>query len=112
MNNNPFRFETAASTDTGKVRELNEDRYLAQPRSGLWVVADGMGGHDAGEIASTAIVDSLNTIGAPSSAQDQQARFFDRLLRANDTILNHAAMLNKGIIGSTLVALLVWGREY
>lgn len=112
MNTTPFRFDSAGSTDTGRVRTLNEDRVLVLPRSGLWVVADGMGGHDAGEVASTAIVESLATIGAPTSALDQQARFYDRLMRANDVILQHAAALNKGIIGSTLVSLMTWGREY
>jgi protein phosphatase len=42
----------ALATHTGLVRELNEDNFLALPECGLWVIADGMGGYEAGEIAS------------------------------------------------------------
>jgi protein phosphatase len=49
--------EIAARTDKGKVRKHNEDRYYTHAPSGLIVVADGMGGHNAGEVASRMAVD-------------------------------------------------------
>ena len=82
MNPPSFSYESWAATHPGKVREINEDGYLVEPASGLWLVADGMGGYDAGEVASGAIVAHLATLGRPSSAQDQHARFLVRLNKA------------------------------
>ena len=42
----------AARTDIGKYRTLNEDLYFVDEDNGLFVVADGVGGHDAGDVAS------------------------------------------------------------
>ena len=70
MNGRFFRFDTWAVSDKGCVRDINEDQYLAEPLLGVWAVADGMGGHDAGEVASSAIVEHLGTIGIASSAPD------------------------------------------
>ena len=43
-------------TDVGKVRDHNEDAIGSQPDIGLWVLADGMGGYNAGEVASAIAV--------------------------------------------------------
>lgn len=51
--------EYAAQSDPGLVRENNEDSYLALPEAALFAVADGMGGHNAGEIASNLAVETL-----------------------------------------------------
>ncbi len=54
-----FDIEFAAVTDIGKIREKNEDNVLISSELGLGVVADGMGGHSAGEIASSIAVSVL-----------------------------------------------------
>jgi protein phosphatase len=51
------RLRAGAATDVGRVRQINEDRYLVV--DGLWAVADGVGGHQAGEIASQTSIDAL-----------------------------------------------------
>ena len=52
-------FKSAADTDVGLHRQGNEDAFLHAPKHGLFVVADGMGGHDGGEIASAMTIDSF-----------------------------------------------------
>jgi protein phosphatase/serine/threonine-protein phosphatase Stp1 len=49
-------------TDVGAVRKHNEDNMLSRPDLGLWVVADGAGGHDSGEVASGMIVAELDRL--------------------------------------------------
>ncbi|MCO7227396.1 Stp1/IreP family PP2C-type Ser/Thr phosphatase [Pleionea sp. CnH1-48] len=48
-----------AKTDSGRVRELNEDSYFCDEEMGLWIIADGMGGHSCGEVASAIAVRSI-----------------------------------------------------
>lgn len=107
-----FLFETGAASDTGRVRNHNEDSYLVQADAGVWVVADGMGGHQAGDFASKAIVESVASVGRPVSAPDLQARFMDRLLKAHRTIQAQSARLNGATVGATLVALLAHDRHF
>ncbi len=111
-NNDFFLFDTGQATDVGCLREVNEDSFLTRPDYGVWAIADGMGGHAAGDFASQTIVRELNSIGVPSSAEDLQARFMQRLTRANEIILQHAADLGRGSIGATLVALLIHGEDF
>jgi PPM family protein phosphatase len=56
----PFMIQAHAESDTGPVRTVNEDCWLIQPEFGLFAVADGMGGHNAGEVASRLALDALS----------------------------------------------------
>lgn len=98
-------FESYGISHKGRVRDLNEDSYLIQQRIGLWVVADGMGGHDAGELASATIVNNLATIGIPTSAPDYRIRFEDRLSKAHMEI-GQLSKARGSTMGSTVAALL------
>ncbi|MGR3468212.1 MAG: PP2C family protein-serine/threonine phosphatase [Shimia sp.] len=102
-----FTMETAYRTDVGCVRKINEDSVFAAPRSGVWLVADGMGGHAAGDFASQRIVARMAGLGVPAGALDLRARVMDRLTQANRDILAHAEDLGTGTIGSTVAAVLI-----
>ncbi|AUH33523.1 PP2C family protein-serine/threonine phosphatase [Paracoccus tegillarcae] len=106
--NDLFLFETGADSDTGRLREHNEDSYLTLPLAGVWVVADGMGGHQAGDVASAIITDEIESVGVPVSSQDQRARVSERLDRAHNRILAHSAEMGHVTIGATVVTLLIY----
>ena len=106
-----FDHDFAALSDRGRVRQQNEDSVGAFPEFGLWVIADGMGGHAAGDVASRIIVEELGSTGVPISAQDQRARVQERLARAHHRILNHSRDSGLGGAGSTVAALLLHGPE-
>ena len=55
----PLFFRSAAATDVGRARSNNEDGFVERPEAGIWAVADGMGGHSHGEIASRMVCDAL-----------------------------------------------------
>src|SRR5688572_14183222 len=112
MNRAVFDVDSCGMSHAGRIRDLNEDRYLVKADSGVFAVADGMGGHDAGEIASTSIVEHLKSIGIPSSAPDLRARFEDRVTLANREIRAISAERKAGTIGSTLAALLAFEHQY
>lgn len=68
----PLIFQTAALSHQGCVRSHNEDNFITLPELGLWVVADGMGGHEAGDIASAIIVQEMSSLGVAVTAADQR----------------------------------------
>jgi protein phosphatase len=112
MNDRPFQIASYSLSDVGCIRQLNEDRSFTDPDSGVWVVADGMGGHDAGDVASEAIVNGLMGLPRHVSAMALDEDFRDRIFRANSKIRNISEERGNVVIGSTLVALLVFGEAY
>jgi serine/threonine protein phosphatase PrpC len=104
-------FDVGAASHPGRVRQINEDSYFVSPVAGIFAVADGMGGHEAGELASATVVRSLESIGTAVSAADLLARLEDRILRANTTLHEIAAQRGR-IVGSTVAILLTFDDHF
>jgi serine/threonine protein phosphatase PrpC len=87
------------------VREQNEDACLNLPDAGVWVVADGMGGHEDGALASRLIVESLAQVGRYSRLSGLVDDVEDRLLDVHAQLVKRAG--EESIVGSTVAALVV-----
>jgi protein phosphatase len=105
-----LRWTSAARTDTGLVRSNNEDAVLDRPERRIWAVADGMGGHAYGEVASRMTVDALDALPPAHSLRDAVAQAQSTLQKVNAALLATAAERQVPVIGSTLVLLLAWER--
>jgi len=108
---NGYHWKSASRSDVGNVRSLNEDAYLDLPSRGLWVVADGMGGHEAGEVASQMVVSTLGGIPQADSFSEFVDDVEDRVLSVNQHLYS---MANQGpeprVIGCTFAGMLAWGE--
>ncbi|MHB8473093.1 MAG: PP2C family protein-serine/threonine phosphatase [Gammaproteobacteria bacterium] len=102
---------SAAASDVGCVRAVNEDAFLMRPELGLWVVADGMGGHSAGDLASGMIVEALQQVAAPPALGDFVEDVAARLRMVNLALRAEAARRGQSVIGSTVAALLTRGMQ-
>lgn len=100
-------WSSAKQTHVGMVRKVNEDACLAMPQLGLWAVADGMGGHEAGDVASQLIIDTLSQM--PPSADWNQFIETTRaqLCKSNRELRKESAQhYHNRTIGSTVVVML------
>ena len=104
-----YKWVSAAATDVGRIRQINEDAYLERGDVLLWAVADGMGGHHAGDVASNTVIEILdeteNTIPTPLSAYVEVIE--DKIITANDQLIQLAREhKDNRTIGSTVVAMI------
>jgi len=105
------RYLSAGRTVTGKVRSHNEDAILVHDEAGLWVVADGLGGHSAGDYASSMIVDRLGALPRTGSVFDFIESIEDTLVEINAELVRTATARGVDLIGSTVVVL-VYDKEF
>ncbi len=96
-----------SATHNGAVRTHNEDCLVDRPALGLWAVADGAGGHDAGEVASGMIAQALETIPQSLSAAELLAEIRTRIGQTDQSLRAQAeARGPQSIIASTVVVLI------
>ncbi len=108
----PMRFRSAAASDVGKVRAINQDSFIECPDSGLWAVADGVGGHSNGETASRMVCDALADFQQTGSFDETIEAASERVRAVNDQLVRAAARSLLGDrSGSTVVALLTRGSR-
>ena len=99
--------EFGHGTHVGLRRDHNEDTYCADPALGLWLVADGMGGHEYGEVASALARDTvLNEI-------RRGASLASAIQTADEEIIRHSRKRNEALpMGTTVAAIRVNGTGF
>ena len=101
-----MRLAVAAATDVGRVRSNNEDSFLVDEEHGCFAVADGMGGHLGGEVASATAIEVLRASVAGGRAIDEA------IVLANDAVLARAGADSAlAGMGTTLTGLVVGTGE-
>ena len=102
-----MRFQSWAVSHPGAVRTHNEDAFVDRSDIGLWAVADGAGGHEAGEVASGMLKDVLDAIPPGLSASELLAQVRLRVAEVHQALRDEAEKRGpRSMIASTLVVLL------
>lgn len=108
----PLRLSSAALTDKGKVRAHNEDAYVDRPETGLWAVADGVGGLAAGDAASRSVAEALQGVPPQGTLQERLNHSRERLIDLNATLIQAARHPSAPVnSASTVVVLLAGANE-
>jgi type VI secretion system protein ImpM len=108
----PIQWRSYGATTKGNYRKINEDAYLERAEIGLWAVADGMGGHSAGDVASKAVIEGLLTLTATGQLESYTAYAIQCLRTVNSDLIEMAGHFDdRRIIGTTAVVMLAVGKR-
>src|SRR5579863_9139780 len=106
-------FRSWAVSHPGAKRKHNEDAYVDRPDLGVWAVADGAGGHQAGEVASGMIADALEAITPGLSASELLAEVRLAIERTHDALREEATRRGPDVVvASTVVVMLARGEHF
>ena len=109
-----FSISVDGGTDVGRVRTNNEDSWGAQwleDGSLFVIVADGMGGHEAGEVASGLAVQVVEDAATRDVDIDPRQRLYDALVEANEAILEEGNRSGSRGMGTTAITCICKGQE-
>jgi serine/threonine-protein phosphatase Stp1 len=104
-------YRSASCSHVGLVRRINEDAFLEQPDTCLWAVADGMGGHAAGDYAASLIVDSLRRFSPVDSLESATQAINAIVLQAHMTLREETLRRQLTMMGSTVVVFAACGHQ-
>ena len=102
-----FTWRSASVTSQGNVRTHNEDAVLELPAAALWAVADGMGGHNAGDVASRMIVEALCAVTRRERPSELLDDVEDRMQLVNERLYRRS-LADGALCGSTVAVLLAF----
>jgi protein phosphatase/serine/threonine-protein phosphatase Stp1 len=105
-------FRSRAATHPGSAGRHNEDAFLNRPDLGLWAVADGAGGHQAGEVAAAEVVRQLDGIAAGLSAADMLQEVRARLERAHERLRQQASRQGADVMMATTAVVMLARDDY
>jgi serine/threonine protein phosphatase PrpC len=105
-----MHWQSAALTDPGLIRQVNEDAFLENPDAGVWAVADGMGGHSAGDLASEMIVTALARL-KPAPDLSTLVEFAEHQIILVNERLQSISRERRQVIGSTVVSMVACGEH-
>jgi serine/threonine protein phosphatase PrpC len=98
-------WRSAGATHAGRVRRVNEDAFVQRSDIGVWAVADGMGGHQAGDVASGMIVDAIEGLSYPRTLAASLDAIDDALGGVNRELVTLGEQSPRGVMGSTAAVL-------
>lgn len=106
-------FECVSRTHVGLRRKVNEDSIMDRTNRGLWAVADGMGGHDAGDVASGKVIEALMRLPIVYGLDELVECAIAALKKVNHELIALAASDDgRRTIGSTIVGVAIAGGQY
>lgn len=105
-------FRSAGRSEVGLVRQQNEDSMLLNDDAGLWLVFDGMGGHENGALASRTAAHAFVDFELPADFEPAVTAAADRMHQTNAELAKLVAANGGGTMGTTAVGIVLRGRQF